>query len=180
MYISGRKKGFSLIELLVVIAIIGILSSIVLVSLSEARIKSRNSKRLADMAQISKALEFYISDKGYYPTAAENDNGGWETSPCDNNGNGRYFMEELEIGGYMSKVPRDPLDKNGVNCSTGYRYYRYSAGNANCATSSGDYYILGISDMESSSGAHKNSPGFSCPLRNWQGEVEWVTGRFTN
>lgn len=67
--ISRKKttKGFTLIELLVVIAIIGILSSVVLASLNTARLKSRDTRRLADIKQIQLALQLYFDANGAYP-----------------------------------------------------------------------------------------------------------------
>ena len=62
------KKGFTLVELLVVISIIGLLSTIAIVSLGSARAKSRDTKRIADMKQVSTALEQYYSDQGGYPS----------------------------------------------------------------------------------------------------------------
>lgn len=63
-------KGFTLIELLVVIAIIGILSSVVLASLNDARQKSRDAKRVADIKQLQLALQLRFDSVGNYPTQA--------------------------------------------------------------------------------------------------------------
>jgi len=65
---NTSKRGFTLIELLVVIAIIGILSSVVLASLNDARQKSRDAKRIADIRQTQLALELYFDSNGSYPT----------------------------------------------------------------------------------------------------------------
>lgn len=61
-------KGFTLIELLVVIAIIGILSSVVLASLNDARQKSRDAKRVADIKQVQLALQLRFDNESNFPT----------------------------------------------------------------------------------------------------------------
>ncbi len=67
-----KKKGFTLIELLVVIAIIGILSSVVVVSLNSARAKARDAKRVADLGEIKTALGLWFDSFQEYPaTLAE-------------------------------------------------------------------------------------------------------------
>lgn len=63
-----NKKGFTLIELLVVIAIIGILSTLAIVALGNARARSRDAKRVSDIRQITSALELYFNDNGQYPS----------------------------------------------------------------------------------------------------------------
>jgi len=64
-----NKKGFTLIELLVVIAIIGLLSTLAVVSLNNARIKSRDVKRQSDLQQVMTAMEMCAVENsdGSYP-----------------------------------------------------------------------------------------------------------------
>ena len=62
-----NKKGFTLIELLVVIAIIGLLGTLSIIALNNARAKSRDAKRIADVKQMQTALELYFNDNQAYP-----------------------------------------------------------------------------------------------------------------
>ena len=66
-----KLRGFTLIELLMVIAIIGILSSIVMVSLGSSKTKSRDAKRVSDIKQVQTALELYYSDQNGYPVMGQ-------------------------------------------------------------------------------------------------------------
>ncbi len=68
---SSKKsiRGFTLIELLTVIAIIGILTSVVMPSLTGARERARDSERVTEVGQIVLGIELYYNTCREYPTA---------------------------------------------------------------------------------------------------------------
>ncbi len=61
---TSYNKGFTLVELLVVIAIIGVLSSVVVVSLNSARVKARDAKRLSDARNMATVLSIEATEGG--------------------------------------------------------------------------------------------------------------------
>ena len=108
------KKGFTLIELLVVIAIIALLASIVMASLNQARSKSRDGRRIADIKQLQLALSLYYNDKSTYPAP--------DLRPLSPD--------------YITTIPQDP---NGV----AYKYQSLDSTAAVCAATPCPSYVLG-------------------------------------
>lgn len=68
-------KGFTLIELLVTIAIIGLLASVVVVSLNASRSSAKVAQAASNQKQFMLALQLYYSDVGFYPPDV---NRGWD------------------------------------------------------------------------------------------------------
>jgi prepilin-type N-terminal cleavage/methylation domain-containing protein len=100
----GVSRAFTLVELLVVIAVIGLLSTIAVVSLSTSRIKARDAKRIADLKQISTAVELYISANGHLPTYHSD----YPTSWCTYIWHPSYPEFITDIAPFMPNVPTDP------------------------------------------------------------------------
>jgi len=112
MFKNKKSRGFTLIELLVVIAVIGLLSSIVLVSLGNTRKNARDARRKADLRQLVTAQAMYMGDNEKYYTSA--------TYPAS-------------IGTYMPQTPTDPTNsgnyvyKTITNVSSDQKFCYYVA-----------------------------------------------------
>ncbi len=110
-----NKKGFTLIELMVVISIIGLLSSIVLASLKDARDKAANQKFKAEIMELVKALELYKADNGEYPyekqasaVSTSNYSAGMLNNQTETVTTGDALLSTLLIPKYIKKLPTPP------------------------------------------------------------------------
>ena len=63
---NKKRKGFTLIELLVVIAVIGVLATIVLVSLSAVQDRAKDTRMKASLSQIRSIAEMAATPLGNY------------------------------------------------------------------------------------------------------------------
>lgn len=118
-----NKKGFTLIELLVVIAVIGLLSTIVMVSLNTARMKARDARRLSDLKQIANALEMFYDATGSYPPDACNPDASNADINCNQTSNwwNAIGLSKTYLGHNISEFIKLPVDPK--NDST--YYYQY-------------------------------------------------------
>jgi len=116
MKFRRQRSGFTLIELLFVISIIGVLSSIVLSSLSNARLKAYDSKRKQELRSISTALQLYFDNTNNGPI---NRSQGFGYPDYSLN-----FLQELINAGLLGATPKAPTN-DAVNP---YYYYNYPPG----------------------------------------------------
>lgn len=140
----SARAGFTLIELLVVISIIGLLSTLAVVTLNNARIKARDAKRIRDINQIQTALELHYNSVNAYPPTSGVVAGG-----------------TISTGGvtFMSVVPSNPAPVNDGTCPSagvGSTYTYTSASPYSTYTLS---YCLGGTTGGISAGIHTAYPG---------------------
>ena len=119
-----QKKGFTLIELLVVIAIIGLLATLSVVALNNARERARDSRRVSDIKQIQTALELHFNENNHYPATDSITSGALV---------GAFGILDGNIGDYMNPIPTAPTpadNASGSACNEtagagGTNHYRY-------------------------------------------------------
>ena len=108
------QKAFTLIELLVVVAIIGVLASVVLASLGDARANARDAKRAGDMKQLQTAFELYYNDHGQYPN--------WPGGGAPVCGSCIEGADQGNWGDVLDYLDPIPVDPTRAGSTSGYRY----------------------------------------------------------
>ncbi len=135
-----KERGFTLIELLVVISIIGILSSVILTSLSSTKERAKLARYKSDLHQAELFLEMYNIEYGGYPVgtppgalyciAASS-----ATQPCMIGGSDSGILNITAIGNTITAFIKTqqisqlaaiaaPKLKNDITFGTGSNEYR--------------------------------------------------------
>lgn len=115
--------------MLIVIVIIGILASALIPRLQSAQSKARDMARMANIKDMSTALELYSVDNGSYPTGAgyAMNTSGYITST------GTEWKTNLQeqLSPYIKSLPTDPQSSRayvyGYVYNTPTNYYRLYA-----------------------------------------------------
>lgn len=120
MQSSLHKKSFTLIEMLIVIVIIGILAAALVPRLQDVQARARDTKRKADLQQITTAIQLYTLDKGKFPST-------WSNCSC------YVYSPSLDrrmprLQWYVTSLPVDPINTSG-NLRTANGWYHYLYGN---------------------------------------------------
>ena len=142
-------EGFTLIELMVVISIIGVLSSIVIVSVSTARSKARDALIRRNVKEITNAL--YLARDA---SATSQFPGTPNTRYCLGNTTGNNCFQAQAFGDtalgstlapYMASIPKPPnppYNNGAIYAYNSYVYWPYAPANAVAAGVPAGTYLV--------------------------------------
>ena len=108
-----RANGFTLVELMVVIVILGLLATLVALTVLPNLGKANDQKAKADIATLDQALELYRLNNLAYPSTGD----GLQAlvkPPSSLTDPTRY-----QAGGYIKKLPNDPWGRPYLYSSPG-------------------------------------------------------------
>lgn len=112
----NKFPAFTLVELIVVITILVVLGTISFISLISFNKAARESARINDLNTIAKALEFFYTEEGYYPSPTDAFDITFSWSVAWNQWT--FGVETQRTTQRVSQVPRDPLTGNEYAYST--------------------------------------------------------------
>jgi len=153
------NKKFTLIELLVVVAIIGILASLLLPSLSKARMSAKRAVCASNQKQIGTVYTMYIDDhSGMFPKQS-----GWHSAMGKNPNNEASEAKERLLNLYADtrKLAECPSDKGDALHNKASCYEAY--GTSYIVPFSYDVY--GVEYVTSNTGTPKRQSSFEQPTK---------------
>jgi prepilin-type N-terminal cleavage/methylation domain-containing protein len=167
---TKKQKGFTIVELLIVVVVIGILAAITVVAYNGVQQRTKNTKRMADLSSVARALEAQYAANGKYPDGG----GGCLSSPWWNCW-GYQSSNSLLESSYMTSMPQDPgfVDNGACGNPNGYltRAYWYSP------TTDRQGYVLGTyMENPSATDSHNitTNGNYGCGnFMNWAIKRNW-------
>ena len=138
----AAEEGFTLVELMVVIVIIGLLATLVALTVLPQLGRANAQKAKADIATLDQALELYRLNNLNYPATSDG-LGALVTAPPSLTDPTRY-----QPGGYIKKLPKDPWGRD----------YKYENPGKHGTF---DIYTLGADGAEGGTGENAD-------IGNWQ------------
>jgi prepilin-type N-terminal cleavage/methylation domain-containing protein len=161
------NKGFTLIELLVVVSIVGLLSSIVMASVVDARMKARDTTRVEQLHQMDLAIGLYKSDhEGKVPLLGEI-NGGDGTGCSAANQINRLNCVARSSGGDAWEAFRTamaPYISTLPNSLNGIDYIYLPPASMGSGASDDDYQVSADSEYDPNIDLGYSSEGYIIPI----------------
>lgn len=161
------KKGFTLIELIVVIGIIALLSSIIMTSMSGAKIKAKNTGAISQIREYQTAIGLYLLENGNkYPNVGDtavhcigsgNNKCLWAGTEFSTESSGSLVILEKHIRGLPF------VDTGTLSSNTGeFKGLLYRCNDASCKTASFYWPEIGVTTCNKGSSYYVGFNGLIC------------------